>query len=224
MKAGYRDSQYACHYSVSRCQSTAQFKYVNIQVAPSATNCDLPSLYLSSHQARFISLSRHCENFISSSFCGHYVTILYTMVSAYAGFVFYAYTPSKAGAAIMCILFLATALVQIWMMIRQKTWYFIPFVIGCLCTCILLCLLSLLFYFFPVYYFVGRASLILNDIQSKELVTSAVSCHRHKLPIIRKCLISSNQCSSCSVQHSSRRQSTWFSGGSSDSSEASSTR
>lgn len=48
-------------------------------------------------------------------------------------FVFYAYKPSMAGAVIFVILFAIAALYHIWLLVRNRVWYFIPFVIGCLC-------------------------------------------------------------------------------------------
>ncbi|KAI0893068.1 RTA1 like protein [Annulohypoxylon nitens] len=47
-------------------------------------------------------------------------------------FVFYRYKPSMAAAVIFIILFAISALIHIIMLIRKRTWYFIPFVIGCL--------------------------------------------------------------------------------------------
>ncbi|KAI1442570.1 RTA1 like protein [Annulohypoxylon stygium] len=47
-------------------------------------------------------------------------------------FVFYRYKPSMAAAVIFIILFAISALIHIVMLIRKRTWYFIPFVIGCL--------------------------------------------------------------------------------------------
>lgn len=49
------------------------------------------------------------------------------------GFVWYNYTPSMAAAVIMCIVFFAASFFHIFMVIKHKTWYFIPFIIGCLC-------------------------------------------------------------------------------------------
>lgn len=129
-------------------------------------------------------------------------------------FVFYAYTPSKAAAAIMCIVFFATALVQIWMMVRQRTWYFIPFIIGCLCTCLScsasnscpLCSSALAL---PHNSCCWHSATNLHGIQLKQLAISAGSCHRHRLPTIQRTRTLSNPSSSCSVQLSSRRQSTW---------------
>jgi hypothetical protein len=48
-------------------------------------------------------------------------------------FVFYHYTPSLAAAAIFVILFLATALLHLFQLFKNSTWYFIPFVIGGFC-------------------------------------------------------------------------------------------
>ncbi|KAI1458577.1 RTA1 like protein [Annulohypoxylon moriforme] len=47
-------------------------------------------------------------------------------------FVFYRYQPSMAAAVIFIILFAISSLVHIYMLVRKRTWYFIPFVIGCL--------------------------------------------------------------------------------------------
>lgn len=50
-----------------------------------------------------------------------------------AGFTFYNYEPSLAAAAAFVIIFTITTLVHLWQMFRHRTWYFIPFLIGCLC-------------------------------------------------------------------------------------------
>ncbi|KPM37830.1 hypothetical protein AK830_g8732 [Neonectria ditissima] len=48
------------------------------------------------------------------------------------GYVFYNYNPSLPAAAIFVVVFGISALLHIWQLIRNRTWYFIPFVIGCL--------------------------------------------------------------------------------------------
>lgn len=52
-------------------------------------------------------------------------------------FVFYSYKPSMAGAVIFIILFAIAALYHIWLLTKHRVWYFIPFVIGCLCTLVI---------------------------------------------------------------------------------------
>ncbi|KAK7960303.1 RTA1 like protein-domain-containing protein [Apiospora saccharicola] len=47
-------------------------------------------------------------------------------------FIFYAYQPSMAGAVILTVLFGLSCIWRIKQMIQSRTWYFIPFVIGCL--------------------------------------------------------------------------------------------
>ncbi|KAI1070654.1 hypothetical protein LB507_006655 [Fusarium sp. FIESC RH6] len=59
-----------------------------------------------------------------------------------AGFTFYNYEPSLAAAAAFVIIFTITTLVHLWQMFRHRTWYFIPFLIGCL---------------FEAFGYVGRA-------------------------------------------------------------------
>ncbi|KAF3763866.1 RTA1 like protein [Cryphonectria parasitica EP155] len=51
---------------------------------------------------------------------------------AVTDFVFYHYTPSMAAAIVMCVVFFIVAALQIWFLLRHRTWYFAPFVIGCL--------------------------------------------------------------------------------------------
>ncbi|KAM6505822.1 hypothetical protein FSOLCH5_013998 [Fusarium solani] len=48
------------------------------------------------------------------------------------GFTFYNYDPSLPAAAVFVILFALSTLVHIWQMFKSRTWYFIPFLIGCL--------------------------------------------------------------------------------------------
>ncbi|KAF7587654.1 hypothetical protein BBP40_006910 [Aspergillus hancockii] len=45
-------------------------------------------------------------------------------------FSFYHYDPSMAGAVIFIVLFLGTTLFHIYQMVRNRTWFFVPFVIG----------------------------------------------------------------------------------------------
>ena len=45
-------------------------------------------------------------------------------------FVYYRYDPSRAAAVIFTILFLLTSLLHLYQLIRARTWYFLPLVIG----------------------------------------------------------------------------------------------
>ncbi|KAI1843429.1 hypothetical protein JX265_013311 [Neoarthrinium moseri] len=47
-------------------------------------------------------------------------------------FVFYDYQPSMAAAVIFIVLFGISAGYHLWLLVKNRTWYFIPFVIGCL--------------------------------------------------------------------------------------------
>jgi len=46
---------------------------------------------------------------------------------------YYLYTPSKAAAIIFAILFVITTLLHTFQLIKKKTWYFIPFLLGGIC-------------------------------------------------------------------------------------------
>lgn len=48
-------------------------------------------------------------------------------------FVLYHYNPSTALAAVFIALFANTTLFHLWQLIRRRTWYFIPFIIGGIC-------------------------------------------------------------------------------------------
>jgi hypothetical protein len=48
-------------------------------------------------------------------------------------FLLYHYTPSLAAAAVFVVLFLATALLHVFQLFKNRAWYFIPFVIGGFC-------------------------------------------------------------------------------------------
>ena len=48
-------------------------------------------------------------------------------------FEFYAYTPSLPAAVIFIVLFFGSAAWHVKQLFQNRTWYFIPFVIGCLC-------------------------------------------------------------------------------------------
>jgi hypothetical protein len=43
---------------------------------------------------------------------------------------YYPYDPSKAGAAIVMLLFGTSAFFHLWQMIKTKTWYFSAFLVG----------------------------------------------------------------------------------------------
>lgn len=45
-------------------------------------------------------------------------------------FVFYYYTPSAAAAGIFLVLFGLTSLLHFYQLVRTRTWFMIPFVIG----------------------------------------------------------------------------------------------
>lgn len=51
-----------------------------------------------------------------------------------AGFEYYRYDPSLAAAAIFVALFLLVTGLHLYQLLRTRTWYFIPFVIGGCCT------------------------------------------------------------------------------------------
>jgi len=50
-----------------------------------------------------------------------------------AGFQFYHYKPSVAAAAVFLILFLATSVIHTWQMFKNRTWFFVAFIIGGFC-------------------------------------------------------------------------------------------
>jgi len=50
------------------------------------------------------------------------------------GYQLYHYDPSVAAAAVFTILFLATSLFHTWQMFKHKTWFFVAFIVGGLCT------------------------------------------------------------------------------------------
>lgn len=49
-------------------------------------------------------------------------------------FAFYRYDPSMGGAVLFAILFMGTTFYHIFQMFKTRTWFFIPYVIGGLCT------------------------------------------------------------------------------------------
>ena len=48
-------------------------------------------------------------------------------------FKYYNYNPSEGAAIPFAALFGLATLVHIWQMIRAKTWYMIPFIVGGIC-------------------------------------------------------------------------------------------
>ncbi|KAF4457377.1 hypothetical protein F53441_706 [Fusarium austroafricanum] len=53
-----------------------------------------------------------------------------------AGYVFYNYNPSMAAAVIFIVVFGISSLLHTYQLARARTWYFIPFLIGCLFECV----------------------------------------------------------------------------------------
>lgn len=51
------------------------------------------------------------------------------------GYKLYHYDPSTAAAVAFAAVFGLTSAVHIWQIFRNRTWFFIPFVIGGLCEC-----------------------------------------------------------------------------------------
>jgi hypothetical protein len=51
-------------------------------------------------------------------------------------FEYYRYHPSLPAAVVFTILFLLTALLHIYQLVRTRTWYFTPVVVGCLMECL----------------------------------------------------------------------------------------
>jgi hypothetical protein len=50
-----------------------------------------------------------------------------------AGYIFYNYNPNMVAAVIFIVVFGLSALLHTYQLVRARTWYFIPFLIGCLC-------------------------------------------------------------------------------------------
>lgn len=48
-------------------------------------------------------------------------------------FVFYTYNPSMPAAIIFIVVFGISSALHFWQLLRSRTWYFIAFLIGCLC-------------------------------------------------------------------------------------------
>jgi hypothetical protein len=48
-------------------------------------------------------------------------------------YVFYSYNPSMAAAVVFIVVFGISSLLHTYQLVRARTWYFIPFLIGCLC-------------------------------------------------------------------------------------------
>ncbi|KAF5571488.1 rta1 domain-containing protein, partial [Fusarium pseudocircinatum] len=53
-----------------------------------------------------------------------------------AGYIFYNYNPNMVAAVIFIVVFGLSALLHTYQLIRSRTWYFIPFLIGCLFECV----------------------------------------------------------------------------------------
>lgn len=48
-------------------------------------------------------------------------------------FAFYRYDPSMGGAILFILLFIGTTGYHVFQMVKSRTWFFIPFVIGGIC-------------------------------------------------------------------------------------------
>ena len=57
-------------------------------------------------------------------------TMLFTRADALDGFEYYHYSPSMAAAIIFVIIFGVATALHFWQMLRSKTWFLIPFLIG----------------------------------------------------------------------------------------------
>jgi hypothetical protein len=55
---------------------------------------------------------------------------------AESGFKYYHYDPSLAAAVLFLILFFLTTTLHLYQLLRTRTWYFIPFLVGGFCTSI----------------------------------------------------------------------------------------
>ncbi|GKU04484.1 rta1 protein [Fusarium langsethiae] len=53
-----------------------------------------------------------------------------------AAYVFYNYNPSMVAAVIFIVVFGVSSLLHTYQLVRARTWYFIPFLIGCLFECV----------------------------------------------------------------------------------------
>ncbi|KAG5662517.1 hypothetical protein KAF25_004935 [Fusarium avenaceum] len=51
-------------------------------------------------------------------------------------YVFYSYNPSMAAAVVFIVVFGISSLLHTYQLVRARTWYFIPFLIGCLFECV----------------------------------------------------------------------------------------
>lgn len=51
------------------------------------------------------------------------------------GFSYYHYDPSVAAAILFTVLFFLTTLLHTYQMIRTRTWFLVPFVLGGICKC-----------------------------------------------------------------------------------------
>ncbi|WQF89258.1 Putative RTA-like protein [Colletotrichum destructivum] len=55
-----------------------------------------------------------------------------TAEDASSGYILYHYDPSMAAAVVFVLVFGASAVLHIYQLSRTRTWYFVPFVVGCL--------------------------------------------------------------------------------------------
>lgn len=53
--------------------------------------------------------------------------------NVHGDFEFFRYNPSTAGNVVFVVLFAVPAAAHAYMLVKRKTWYFLPFLIGCLC-------------------------------------------------------------------------------------------
>lgn len=73
---------------------------------------------------------------IHSFFTFLYPQILSPCIPKMAGltaFVFYRYEPSMVAAVIFIIGFGISLLLHLKTLVQKRTWYFIPFILGCIC-------------------------------------------------------------------------------------------
>ena len=51
----------------------------------------------------------------------------------FGNFKYFRYNPSTAGNIVFVVLFAIPAVAHVYMLVKRRTWYFIPFLVGCLC-------------------------------------------------------------------------------------------
>jgi hypothetical protein len=108
-----------------------RYNFYPINVAVKESLIILFSTSLHGSKASLIFLNFNTQ--FSIKHCLLKLPLLLSILKMSEGFKLYHYDPSAGAAVAFAAVFGLTTAVHIWQLARNRTWYFVPFLIGCLC-------------------------------------------------------------------------------------------